>query len=321
MFDVVSLGEVLIDFIPVGISQSGCKLLEASPGGSPCNMLAVLSKFGKSTTFIGKVGNDEFGHFLSTSLSDCNIDTSNLVFDSAANTTLAFIHLGPDGQSAFSFYRNPGADMLLNSNEIKEDVIANSKIFYFGSFSLSEEPVCQATLRAVEIAKKNNLLIAFSPNFRPYIWKNFNTAKNMIKLGLKNADIVKITSSELDFIYGKNDVIVNGKRLLNEYNIKFLFVTGGEKGAVAMKDNIIVKKSAFEVQTVDNIGSGNAFLGAVVYKILNINKDIKDITEEECEDITIFANATAALSITKHGGFLGAPSIEEVQSLINSKLR
>lgn len=320
MFDVIALGELLIDFIPHGYSKSGCKILEANPGGSSGSMLAVLSKFGKSTAFIGKVGNDEFGHFLARMISERNIDTSGLIIDSEYNTTLAFARIDADGRSSFSFYRNQGADSMLMEAEIDEKMICDSKIFSFTTFSLSKEPVRQATLKALEIAKANNVLISFNINLKPTIWKNFNTSKMMIKLGLDFADIVKITKSELDFLYGTNDEMVNAKKLLKEYKPKILFITKGENGVTLIKDDIIVYKDGFKVNTVDTTGSGNSFFGAALYKILDFNKDIEAITKEECEQIAIFANATAAICVTRHGGFLGCPTVEDVNNFIRSNL-
>lgn len=320
MFDVIALGEAIIDFTPIGYSELGCRIMEANPGGSPCNVLSVLSKFGKSTAFIGKVGNDEFGHTLVKVLSERGIDISSLFIDKSVNTTLSFVHLNSEGHRSFAFYRNPGADSMLNIDEIDEQKICDAKVFHFGTVSMSNEPSRQATLKAIYIAKKHNEIISFDPNLRPNLWKNFNTAKTMIRTGLSFADIVKISNNELEFLYGKNDIVKNGRRLQNEYKVKILFVTGGKDGVTVLKDDMAIQQPGFlEINAVDTTGAGDAFCGATIYKILNMNKKLEELTEKDCREIAIFANATAALSTKSRGGFLGAPSLEEVEELIQKK--
>lgn len=316
MFDVIALGEAIMDFTPIGYSKNGCKIMEANPGGSPCNTLATLSKFGKKTAIIGKVGNDEFGHSLLKTFSDFGIDTSSLFFDKKINTTLAFVHLDSEGQRSFSFYRSPGADMMLNSDEISEDKMSNTKIFHFSTVSMTDEPSRQATLKALYLAKKYKAIISFDPNLRPNLWKKFSIAKTMIKKALSSSDIVKISRSELEFLYGKNDLIENCRRLRNEYCIKLVFVTSGKDGAIALKDDIEIHQNGFKLDTIDTTGAGDVFCGAVLYKILEKDKNIEQLTKEECEEITTFANATAALSTTVRGGFLCTPSLEQVKQLL-----
>lgn len=319
MFDVVALGEAIIDFTPIGYSESGCKIIEANPGGSPCNMLAVLSKFGKNTAIIGKVGNDEFGHTLLKTFTDHGIDTSSLFIDKEVNTTLAFVHLASEGQRSFSFYRSPGADTMLNIDEVSEEKVCNTKVFHFSTVSMSDEPSRQATLKAIYLAKKHNILISFDPNLRPNLWKNFNTAKTMIRTGLSFSDIVKISNNELEFLYGKNDITKNGKRLQDEYKVKLLFVTRGKRGVVVLKDDIVIQQDGFELNSVDTTGAGDTFCGAVLYKILEKNKSIEQLTKNDCEEIALFANATAALSTTVRGGFLCAPTLNQVEEFIKNK--
>ena len=179
-FDVIALGELLIDFTMNGKSEQGNNLFEANPGGAPCNVLAILRKLGKKTAFIGKVGDDQFGRLLRETIEEAGINSDNLLVDKEINTTLAFVHTFPDGDREFSFYRKPGADMMLKKEEIDEEAIAKARIFHFGTLSMTHEDVREATLKALELAKKNGLLISLDPNLRPPLCLPFDLSKDMI---------------------------------------------------------------------------------------------------------------------------------------------
>ena len=197
-YDVVALGELLIDFTENGVSGQGNPILEANPGGAPCTVLAILNQLGNSTAFIGKVGNDTFGRMLAQEVEKSGTDVSNLVFDDKVHTTLAFVHTKPGGDRDFSFYRNPGADMMLKKEEVMEDIIKAGKIFHFGTLSSTHEGVREATRYAVDVAKQNGLLVSFDPNLREPLWESLDDAKREIAYGLSKCDILKISDNEVE---------------------------------------------------------------------------------------------------------------------------
>ena len=176
-YDVTALGELLIDFTENGTSTQGNPIMEANPGGAPCNVLAMLNRLGKKTAFIGKVGKDMFGNQLKAAVEEVGIDTQALVMDEEVHTTLAFVHTYPDGDRDFSFYRNPGADMMLTIDEVPDDLIRDSRIFHFGTLSSTHEGVRKATRHAIDVAKEAGCIITFDPNLRPPLWKSLEDAR------------------------------------------------------------------------------------------------------------------------------------------------
>lgn len=196
-FDVVALGELLIDFTENGVSGQGNTVYEANPGGAPCNVLAMLNKAGRKTAFIGKVGQDIFGNKLKATLDEVGIDTSNLIIDEDARTTLAFVETFPDGDRDFSFYRNPGADMMLTEDDLHEDLIRDTKIFHYGTLSMTHDAVRNATKKAIDIAKESGAILSFDPNLRPPLWKTLDDAKEQVAYGLSKCDVLKISDNEI----------------------------------------------------------------------------------------------------------------------------
>ena len=192
-YDVVALGELLVDFTESGLSTQGNPMLEANPGGAPCNVLSMLQKLKKKTAFIGKVGNDAFGNMLAETVKEQGIDISSLLTDETVPTTLAFVHTKEDGDRSFSFYRNPGADMMLTESDIDESVITNAKVFHFGTLSMTDEGNAAATKKAVTIAKEAGAVVSFDPNLRPPLWKNLEDAKKQMWYGISQCDILKLS--------------------------------------------------------------------------------------------------------------------------------
>ena len=227
-FDVTALGELLIDFTENGKSGQGNIMMEANPGGAPCNVLAMLTKLGKKTAFIGKVGDDYLGHHLQQVVDSLGINTDNLLFDKDVHTTLAFVHTFEDGDRDFSFYRNPGADMNLTASEVNESIIADSKIFHFGTLSMTDPEVRKATEHAVEIAEKNKCLISFDPNLRPPLWKNSKDAKECFDYGMTHCDVLKISDNEIIWFTGLEDFDKGVKFLKIQYS-SYSFVKGKER--------------------------------------------------------------------------------------------
>ena len=218
-FDIIALGELLIDFINNGKSEQGNNTFEASPGGAPCNVLAMLAKLGKSCAFIGKVGDDIFGNKLKSELETCSINTDNLKMDKDVRTTLAFVENDESGDRTFSFYRNPGADIMLSADEVDEEAIRKSKIFHLGTLSMTHEPVLSATKKALEVAKEAGCIISFDPNLREKLWDNLDDAKSAFDLGMKVCDILKISDNELQWFTGEEDYDNGIAKLRAEYNI------------------------------------------------------------------------------------------------------
>lgn len=295
MFDVVSLGEVLIDFTSDGSSVNGNARFEQNPGGAPANVLAALSKWGKKTAYIGKVGQDAFGRFLIHTLDACGIHTSGVISTGEASTTLAFVHLDECGDRTFSFVRNPGADMLLRESEVDYSIVEKAKIFHFGSISMTHEPACAATIKAALIAKAGNLLVSFDPNLRVPLWKSLEHAKDMIRIGLTYADVLKISIEELEFITATNDLVQGSQYLLDLYGIRVILVTLAEKGCFVRKGALTLFVPGYSVKTVDTTGAGDAFLGGFLYQLLEKECRINELSAGDLYRMVRFANAVGAL--------------------------
>ncbi|MGE5612902.1 MAG: PfkB family carbohydrate kinase [Bacillota bacterium] len=315
MFDITALGELLIDFTPHGFSESGNPLFERNPGGAPANLLSAASKLGAATAFIGKVGNDAFGRFLAKTLEACNINTSGLKFSDSVNTTLAFVHLDEKGDRSFSFYRNPGADMMLEERDIDESLIKSSRIFHFGSLSMTGEPARSATLKALEIAKDSGAVISFDPNLRPPLWKSLDDARAQMRKGLEYANILKISEEELEFLTGEKEPAKGTEILLNcNCNIALIIVTLGPSGAFFRAGSLTGRVPTYDVKVVDTTGAGDAFLGGALYKLKGLGlEQLCTLSKKDLEDILSFANAVGALTTTKRGGIPAVPGIHDVE--------
>ena len=314
-YDVTALGELLIDFTENGNSEQGNPLMEANPGGAPCNMLAMIQKLGGTTAFIGKVGKDMFGRQLKTAVEAVGIDTRNLMEDEEVHTTLAFVHTFPDGDRDFSFYRNPGADMMLTKEEIQEDLIRNSKVFHFGTLSSTHEGVREATRYAIDVAKEAGCLISFDPNLRPPLWNTLEYARKEIEYGLSKADILKISDNEVEFLCGTSDYDEGAKMLIEKYNIPFVCVTLGKDGSRAYYKGMRVEVPGFvQKNTIETTGAGDTFCGCMLHYI--IQHGLEDLTEENLRELLTFANAAASVITTRKGALAVMPSKEEVERLL-----
>ncbi len=314
--DVTALGEMLIDFTANGVSRQGNPIFEANPGGAPCNVLAMLQKLGRRTAFIGKVGSDAFGRQLRQTGLDAGIDMSGLVTDRRVHTTLAFVQTAPDGDRDFSFYRDPGADMMLAPEEVPSALIENTKIFHFGTLSLTDEPVRGATVRAVALARKAGAAISFDPNLRPPLWKDAYVAKAMVRWGLAQADVVKIADNELEFMTGQTDFDAGAAMLLEEHpNIRLLNVTAGADGSYAYSGGRRVFVPAFRLGgTIETTGAGDTFCASVLNFVLEHGMD--GLTAEQLTEMLRFANAAAYLVTTKKGAIRAMPEREQVLALL-----
>lgn len=314
MFDVVALGEILIDFTPHGHSESGNMLFERNPGGAPANVLVMLSKLGLQTAFIGKIGADDFGEFLKETLESQKVDTTGLIRTDHINTTLAFVHLHADGDRSFSFYRKPGADITLEEKEVNYKLIDNARLFHFGSVSMTSEPSRNATLRAVQYAKDKGLLISYDPNLRETLWEEMSEAKKVISDCLQYAHILKLSEEELHFLADTLDYKKGTELIYRNYGIPFIFVTLGENGCFFRHKDMTETIPSYVVKAVDTTGCGDAFFGALLYKLLE-ESNIEEVTIETLKSSVLFANAAGALAATKRGGIPALPEWKEIYQL------
>lgn len=313
-YDVIALGELLIDFTMNGQSEQGNNMFEACPGGAPCNVLALLNKMGKKTAFIGKVGKDQFGALLRDTITEAGIDASNLMVDENVNTTLAFVHTFPDGDREFSFYRNPGADMMLTADEVNPEVVKDTKVFHFGTLSMTHEGVREATKKAVETAKANGCLVSFDPNLRPPLWSSLDLAKEQMEYGFGKCDILKISDNEIQFVSGKEDYDEGIAYLQVTYNIPLILLTMGKDGSRAYYKGMRVERPGFSVKAIETTGAGDTFCGSSLNYL--VDHDFENLTEEQLGEMLTFANAAAALVTTKKGAIKAMPVKEEVLELI-----
>ncbi|MDD6615765.1 MAG: PfkB family carbohydrate kinase [Lachnospiraceae bacterium] len=317
-YDVVALGELLIDFTENGLSGQGNPMLEANPGGAPCNLLAMLNRMGKKTAFIGKVGNDTFGKMLKDVVQESGTDVSGLLFDNKVHTTLAFVHTQPDGDREFSFYRNPGADMMLTKEEVPEELIKDSRIFHFGTLSSTHEGVREATRYAIDVAKENGLLISFDPNLREPLWDSLEDARREIEYGLSKCDILKISDNEIEFMTGTTDYTRGVEILRESYDIRLILVTMGKSGSRAYyKDKIVEVPPFLQEGTIETTGAGDTFGGCSLNYVLE--HGLEDLTEENLAELLTIANAGASIITTRKGALKVMPTKEEIESLIREK--
>lgn len=314
LYDVTAMGEMLIDFAMNGQSDQGNNLFEACPGGAPCNVLAMLNKLGRKTAFIGKVGEDQFGRLLKETIEELGIETKGLMLDKEIPTTLAFVHTFPDGDREFSFYRKPGADMMLTETDVDYDMIRQSKVFHFGTLSMTDEPVKTATKKALEAAKEAGCLITFDPNLRPPLWKSLEDAKAAMEYGFQYCDMLKISDNEIQFISGKEDYDEGIRYLQEKYHIPVIFLTMGKEGSRAYYKDLRVEKAGFSVKAIETTGAGDTFCGCAINGLLTYGVD--NLTEEVLGEILTYANAGAALITLKKGAIRSMPEPSQIEEMI-----
>lgn len=319
-YDVVALGELLVDFTENGTSNQGNPIYEANPGGAPCNVLSMLKKLGHETAFIGKIGNDIFGRQLKKAVSDAGIDVSGLVMDDVVKTTLAFVETQPDGDRDFSFYRNPGADMMLQPEEVDAELIKQAKIFHMGTLSLTHEPVRSATRRAVQIAKEEGLMISFDPNIREPLWESMEDAREQTAYGLSVCDVLKISDNEIVWFTGEEDFDAGIKKLQEEYQIPLILLSLGKEGSRAYLKNSVTEARAevpafVRKDTIETTGAGDTFGGCCLHYVLEHGEgDVRKVNwkAEDLTEMFTFANKAASIITTRKGALAVMPSKEEI---------
>lgn len=317
-YDVTALGELLIDFTENGTSAQGNPLMEANPGGAPCNVLAMLQKLGKKTAFIGKVGNDMFGNQLKKAVEEVGIDTCNLIMDKKYHTTLAFVHTYPDGDRDFSFYRDPGADMMLTKDEVQKELIDASRIFHFGTLSSTHEGVREATRHALDLAREAGCIITFDPNLRPPLWNSLEDARREIEYGMSKCDVLKISDNEVEFLFGTTDYDKGAAMIREKYNIPLVLITMGKDGSRAYYKDLRVEAAPFlQENTIETTGAGDTFCASALNYVLE--HGLENLTEANLKELLTFANAAASLITTRKGALRVMPSREEVLDFIASR--
>ena len=315
-YDVTALGELLIDFTENGTSAQGNPIMEANPGGAPCNVLAMLERLGKKTAFIGKVGKDMFGNQLKAAVEEVGIDTRALIMDEEVHTTLAFVHTYPDGDRDFSFYRNPGADMMLKEEEVPEELIKGTRIFHFGTLSMTHEGVRNATKKALRAAKEAGAVISFDPNLREPLWNSLDEAKEQVLYGLGLCDILKISDNEIQWLTGEEDFTKGVHWILERYHIPLILVSMGREGSRAYyKDLIVEAKPFIQKNTIETTGAGDTFCACVLHYVLE--HGLTDLTENGLKEMLTFANAAASIITTRKGALRVMPEREEVEKLLS----
>ena len=314
MIDVVALGEVLIDFASRGTDANGYPLMQALPGGAPANFLAALTKYGKHTAFLGKVGDDAFGHLLVGTVKDAGIETRGIVIDPTVFTTLAFVTFDASGDRSFSFARKPGADTCLSWEEVDKSLIDEAKVFHFGTLSLTDEPVRTTTRKCVAYAKEAGKLITCDPNLRKPLWRSEDEAKEQIVWSLQQAEVVKISDDEVDFLWNCTPE-EGADKLLKEFGVSLAMVTLGPKGCLLKTKSAVCQVSSPKVSPVDTTGAGDIFGSSAVCRLLELNKPIEDLTAEDLHYIAAFASTAASLSTETPGGI---PSIPEKNTVLTA---
>lgn len=314
-YDVTALGELLIDFTENGTSAQGNPVLEANPGGAPCNVLSMLNRLGHKTNFIGKIGNDMFGDQLEEALKEVGIGTDGLMRDNEVHTTLAFVHTAPDGDREFSFYRNPGADMMLSEDDVDAEQIKNSTIFHFGSLSMTDEVCRKATRKAIAIAEEAGILMSYDPNLREPLWKSMDLAKEQISYGLEHCNILKISDNEIQWLTGKEDYDEGIAMIQEKYNIPLILLSLGKTGSRAYTKNCRVEVPAFiQEHTIETTGAGDTFGACILHYVLE--HGWKEYSEAELTEMLTFANAAASIVTTRKGALRVMPTKEEVEAML-----
>lgn len=314
MYDVVAIGELLIDFASKSTDADGYPTMAANPGGAPGNFLSALNAYGKKTAFLSKVGDDAFGHMLVGTMRRAGIETKGIVVDPTVFTTLAFVTFDADGDRSFSFARKPGADTCIRWEELDRTLIDQARVFHFGTLSLTDEPARTATQKAVAYAKSAGKLITFDPNYRAPLWRTQEEAKEQMLWGLAQADVVKISEEEVDFLWGVSPE--QGAQRVLELGAQLAMVTLGPEGCYLQTKNAACRCRSPKVHPIDTTGAGDIFGGSAISELLDTGKAPQELTQAELQRIASFAATAASLSTEKLGGIPSIPAKADVLARI-----
>ncbi len=317
-YNIVAIGECLLDVFVEKSEDGDSMLMEGKPGGAPVNVLAQATKLGLKTAYFSKLSDDALGVFLKSILDEAGIDTNGVVVTKDYPTTLALVSLDETGNRSFRFYREKTSDVMLNKDEINYKLLQNAGVFHFGSVSMTTEPSRSATFAAVSKAKESGLLISFDPNLRIPLWQDLDMARDNITKGMEISDIVKVSDDELIFLVGHNDIEKGAKELTNRFNLKLLAVTLGPKGCLCYANNIMVQEYTYDVKTVDTTGAGDSFWGSMLYSLVSNNKDISEYSEDELRELIRFSNAAGSLTTTRTGAINAMPEKESILDCVKN---
>ena len=314
-YDVVALGELLIDFTENGTSAQGNPVFEANPGGAPCNVLSMLARLGHRVSFIGKVGKDMFGKQLEDAIAEVGIDTSGLLKDDQVPTTLAFVHTLEGGDRDFSFYRKPGADMMLSVEDLKEEMIKDCRIFHFGTLSMTAEGCREATKKAIEIAREAGAIISFDPNLREPLWDCLENAKEQAAYGISKCDVLKISDNEIQWFTGEEDYEAGVRFLQERYDVKLILVSLEREGSMAYSgNNKAVVPAVLREDTIETTGAGDCFGACMLHQVLQ--KGLRIYEKKELEQMLTFANTAASIVTARKGALRVMPTLEEINETL-----
>jgi fructokinase len=318
MSDVICFGEALIDFVSTatGVALVDAPGFEKAAGGAPANVAVGLARLGISTGFIGKVGDDPFGHFLYSVLQREGVDVSAMRFSVSARTALAFVSLKEDGDRDFMFYRHPSADMLITSEEIDEDLLRAAQVFHFGSISLITEPSRSSTLRALEIAAEAGLTISYDPNLRFNLWPDAETAKAGIQAVWERAHVIKISQEELIFLAGVSDPERGGRQVWHP-DLRLLVITQGRDGCTYLTQEHTGHLDGIRVDAIDTTGAGDAFVASL---LMGLHKEPEAFQDEVLlREVCQFANAAGAHTTTIRGAIPAMPTSAQVEAFLEGR--
>lgn len=314
-YDCIALGELLVDFTGNGKSTQNNPLFEANPGGAPCNVLAMLQKLGKSTAFIGKVGDDMFGQLLIDAVKEQGIDTCFLTKDEKVPTTLAFVHTKEDGDRSFSFYRSPGADLMLRENDLAPVDFSDTIIFHFGTLSMTEEIISSVTKKAIDSAQSAGAIISFDPNYRPLLWDSEQKAKEAMWYGIEKCHVLKISDDEILFLTGEEDIDKGIASIREKTNASLICATLGKNGSIAYYgDSRVFVNPYLQENTIETTGAGDTFMACVLNAV--IDNGLEDLQENQLLDMLSFANGAASLITTRKGALRVMPTRKEIEDFI-----
>ena len=308
--DIVTIGEVLIDLTQTGRDERGIPQFAANPGGAPANLAVAAAKLGAQTTFIGKVGEDAFGRYLTEVLQENNVDTRYMVTDADHPTTMAVVSVDASGERDFSFYRSANADVMLCKEDIPEEALKAAKIVHFGSVSLTADPARTATLDAAARAKKLGAIITYDPNYRANLWHSEEEAIAQMKAPLPLVDILKVSDEELPLLTGTTDC-ENGTAQLAQNGIQLIFVTLGANGVFYRMGDKIGHVAGVPCKVGDTNGAGDTFFGAALSKLCK--EDLNTLTADKLESILAFANKAASITTSRRGAIPAMPTLTEVE--------
>ncbi len=315
-FDIVAVGEILVDFVSREAEDGKKLLLEGNPGGAPANVLAAASKLGRSTALIGKVGQDGFGPFLIREIEIAGVDTQGVVTDPKHPTTLAMVTLDATGNRSFGFYRSQTADVMLCPEDLDLELIEKGRIFHFGSVTLAAEPARSATFAAARHAKSKGIPVSYDPNLRPPLWENMKEARQVIAEGMSLADIAKVSDEELFFLAGDGDLEERSLALAAQYGLKLLVVTRGPRGCLCVRGGEVWTAPTFDTPCVDTTGAGDAFWGATLSQLLELAKTPEELSGEEILSLMDFSNAAGSLATTRKGAIPAMPDRAAIQNCV-----